>query len=244
MMEEEIRASLHEILDQEVRTRFGSRALPALRVQVEQLRLRLGTFADRQAEWMREGWRIAGVELEASGDEAEFLVDGFPIRLRGKIDRIDLNERTGEWRLLDYKTGERGDTPEKMHRKGRGQVKEWVDLQLPLYRYLAPALRRRDGTRLWPEGSAEKIEVGYLLLPRDPSEIRVEIAPWTDAEVAGAIECAREVVRTLRSGVFSFDPRQSSIRQDDPLAPVVGGGVLLLDESEEDEESQSEVSDD
>jgi hypothetical protein len=240
----EIRALLQDILDQEVRTQFGSRPLPALRIQVEQLRLRLGAFADRQAEWMKEGWRIEGVELDASGEEATLLVDGIPVRLGGKVDRIDRNEGTGDWRLLDYKTGEKGDSPEKMHRRGSGKMKEWVDLQLPLYRHLAPALRRRDGTRLLPESGAGRVEVGYLLLPRDPAEIRVELAPWTDDEVDEAIERAREVVRILRTGRFDFDRDRSTIRRGDPLAPIVGGGVLLLNEIDADEGELSEVADD
>jgi hypothetical protein len=49
-------------------------------------------------------------------------------------------------------------------------------------------------------------------------------------------------VRFLRSGLFAFDPDRSSIRRDDPLAPVIGGGVLLLEESD-DEATLNETTD-
>ena len=60
------------------------------------------------------------------------------IWLGRKIDRIDRNARTGTWCILDYKTGDRVRDPESTHRTRGG---EWLDLQLPLYRFLLPHLR-------------------------------------------------------------------------------------------------------
>ena len=54
--------------------------------------------------------------------------------LHGRIDRID--QRDGQWAILDYKTGDTARTPQETHFKSN----EWVDLQLPLYLKLAQTL--------------------------------------------------------------------------------------------------------
>jgi len=38
-----------------------------------------------------------------------------PMPIRGVIDRVDRHERTGAWRIIDYKTGERGAGPLETH---------------------------------------------------------------------------------------------------------------------------------
>ncbi|MBW3600294.1 MAG: PD-(D/E)XK nuclease family protein [Planctomycetes bacterium] len=85
---EKILAMLKTILDGMVRERHGLHPLPAVRVQVEQIRYRLQTFADWQAEWVRKGWRIRHTET-ADFREPPFLdVDGEPMLLKARIDRI------------------------------------------------------------------------------------------------------------------------------------------------------------
>ncbi len=224
-----IRAALDAALDAEAGARYGARPLPAVAVQVEQLRRRLHAFARWQAEWWAEGWRIRAAELPLEGEGATLGVDGRPITLTGKVDRLDENERTGEWCIFDYKTSERPRSPEQVHRKGRASAREWVDLQLPLYRHLAPSLRL-DGVPLLPTSALGSLRVGYLALPRDPVLVGPSWAEWTPAELDEAIERAREVVRLLRRNRFPYDSRTSRIDPDHPLAPVVGGGVLRLDE--------------
>ncbi len=71
------------------------------------MRARLKKFAGWQAGWVQAGWRIEYVEAEISRDrEAEFDVDGVPILLRGRIDRIDVNQASGEIMVFDYKTSD------------------------------------------------------------------------------------------------------------------------------------------
>src|SRR5690606_21138049 len=158
---------LDALLDEEAGRRFGRSALPAVTVQVEQLRARLHAFAQWQAEWAAAGWRIAAFEAHPPEPGVPFDVDGRPILLRGRIDRIDHNERTGEWAVFDYKTSDTGEKPEKTHRKGRGDAKRWIDLQLPLYRHLLPALRDGDGAQIVPPDAVDRVRLGYILLPRD-----------------------------------------------------------------------------
>ena len=130
-----------------------------------------------------------------------FDVDGRPILLRGRIDRIDHNERTGEWAVFDYKTSDRGEEPEKTHRKGRGDDKRWVDLQLPLYRHLLPALRDGNGAPIVPPDALDRVRLGYILLPRDLTSVGEKLAEWSPEELASADDAARRSsARSARTG--------------------------------------------
>lgn len=222
---ETIARRLDAILDRFFHGRFGKSALPAVQVQIEQLRARLRAFAAWQAAWAEAGWRIVKVEVEPPEPGVPFDVDGRPVLLRGRIDRIDRNERTGEWAVFDYKTSDTGQPPEKTHRRGRGKERRWVDLQLPLYRHLLPAIED-DGAPLVPAGAMDRVRLGYLLLPRDLGAVDAAFAEWTAEELADADETAREIVRALRENRFVFDPERTSARAGTPLARLLGLGQL------------------
>ena len=134
---------LDSLLDREAARRFGARVMPAVSVQIEQLRARLHAFARWHAAWISDGWRVVGIECGTPEDGAAFEVDGVPIALSARIDRIDHHPESGEWALFDYKTSAKSDPPEKTHRKKLDDALEWIDLQLPLYHHLAPAVRER-----------------------------------------------------------------------------------------------------
>jgi hypothetical protein len=107
--------------------------------------------------------------------------------LKGRIDRIDRNTATGEWEIIDYKTGDSAEAPNKTHVQAKGT--EWVDLQLPLYvRLAAPLL----------QGAHPKLS--YFLVPRDPEE--TGIASLEVDSLEGAYERAAEVIRDIRAGNF------------------------------------------
>jgi len=229
MAEAEIFGALSEALDTHFDERFGTRPLPALRLQREQLRARLRGYATVQAGRNREGWQIMAVEAAPAGEGVPFHVDGEPILLRGRIDRVDRHPDTGTWQLLDLKSSEKPQDPDAVHRRGRGATRRWVDLQLPLYRLLAPGLRdERTGEPLLPPGAA--IETGYILLPG--SEACIALADWTESELEEAVETAADVVRMLRANRFAWDPASTSIGGDDPLGPLVGKGVLQNDDDD------------
>ena len=220
--------ALGDVLDAQVAARFGSAALPAVALQVEQLRSRFRAFAASQAEWASHGWRIVAVEQQPEGDGMPFDVDGESVLLRGRIDRIDHNTSTGDWAVLDYKTGNSVDAPDKTHRKGRGDAREWVDLQLPLYRRLLSGVVDDEGqqvVRTDSDGNGS-IELGYISLPKNTEESAFILAPWTDEELAAAEEVARGAVRTLRTRRFEFDPAvpKSSWFGGDALEPLLAKG--------------------
>jgi hypothetical protein len=207
--------------------RFGSRPLPAVQLQLEQLAQRLRVFAAAQAKRRQEGWQIRETEWSPLEGHVPFDVDGAPIRLTGRIDRIDHHPETERWAIWDYKTGENVGSPLTEHRRRDGT---WIDLQLPLYYSLAVELL----------DDAVPAEIGYIALPRDANKIGFHgIERWSrrkdDPEtfedaVGNALETAQEVVRRIRRGEFFTD--EGFAPRDDIFAAIGGVGVIAGGESE------------
>jgi RecB family exonuclease len=205
---EAIAAMLNESLDVTAAEMYGGQSLAPLQVQIEQLRLRLEAFAVRQAQRASEGWRIEHVEVDRL--EAVLDVDGEPFTVTGRIDRIDVHRDTGEHLVLDYKSSDSARSPRKAHL----DKDEWVDLQLPLYRHLA-----RD---LGIEGA---IHTGYIVLPKEVSEVDFLLDDWTDEELEDANETALDVVRRIRAGEF-WPPKELSDYSYDDWADICQSGVF------------------
>ena len=189
----EISDWLSAALDRFIDERYGPGAAPAVFVQAELARRRLREFARVQADRTGEGWVIHATEQIVRS--SAFVVDGVPVALSGKIDRIDHHPDDGRWEVLDYKTSARGKTPERTHRDARG----WIDLQLPLYRHL---LVEVEGMPELDLANPLRVGVGYFNVAARVEEIRIETASWTMPEYDSADEAAREVVRAVREGRF------------------------------------------
>ncbi len=241
-----MRARLDASLDAEVTRRFGGWAAPAVAVQVELLRIRLHDFADWQASWVTQGWRVEAVETEPPDPGFTVLVDGEPFVLRGRVDRVDHNPRTGEWAVFDYKTSENGEGPEKTHRsKPReperygGRVDAdgtmWVDLQLPLYRLMLPKLVRPDGTPVFRPEGATGIKLGYIVLPSRVGGEHALFGEWTSAQLAKAEEDMAEVIRHVRGNRFVFDPGRVVPAHAGDLAVLLGVGQLVALDADDEE---------
>lgn len=191
--------------------RYGPRWVrPAVQVQWEQLRLRLEAFAEWQAQRAGEGWQIIYSEDAQAGTAlaTTLTVDGQPFTIRGRMDRVDYHPRQHVLCVLDYKTSEAGNGPQKTHRP-RGR---WVDLQLPLYRHLvegAPNLPRH----------VEQIALGYVLLPGDPQKVGLAEADWSEEELAEADALAEEVIRRVRAEEF-WPPASPPPAYADDLAVI------------------------
>jgi RecB family exonuclease len=214
---EAIRADLDQLLDESVGGQYGKAPMPSILVQVEQLRLRLAAFAGWQAGWAGQGWRIEHVETGPAEGKASIVVDGQPMALRGRIDRIDVHEPSGRRMIFDYKSSDQAKTPDQAHRR-KGQ---WIDLQLPLYRQLAAGL-----------GIAGPVELAYIVLPKDTGCVEARKAGWTAEDFASADQAAAEVVRNVRNEKFwppvtpppAFSEQFAAICQDDRF------GAILADE--------------
>ncbi len=222
--ESDVKKILINILDKEVSSRFGKDALPAIHIQAEQLKFRLQSFAKEQAEWASEGWQIIAVECEATG--VPFDVDGTPILLGGRIDRIDHNPSTGEWALLDYKTGSSMSSPEKAHRvKLPNGLFVWKDLQLPLYRQLLSAIEDKHCRPIVNTKAIDKnnVRLGYISLPKKREDAGFELAEWNEEDLSSAEDFAQDIVRLLRRG--KFDSKKTRISGSrDILDPILREG--------------------
>jgi len=204
---ETIAAFLAGALDDLARQRFGAAPLPAVRVQISRLELRLAGFAQFQARLRRDGWAIHRCEWTFEDGAALDLPGEASMPISGKIDRIDRHEGTGRWRIIDYKTGDNPSGPDHAHvgrtRFEAGDELAWRDLQLPLYRHFA-AQHGIDGD----------VELTYLLLPKQSDGVRCEQATWSAGQLAAAVETAREVVRRIRRGEFPINAAFESPSDD------------------------------
>jgi hypothetical protein len=223
---DELAAQFNYLIDDAVARAYGRASMPAVRLQVEQLRLRLAALARWQANWRQQGWRITYTEYEFRAGNVILQVDGDPVSLVGRVDRIDRHERSGAWAMFDYKTGDKPTPPDKAHRRNSAvEGSEWIDLQLPLYRHLAGSL-----------GIEGEIQLGYIVLPKDLDATGEQFAEWTGADLAAAEATAADVVRNIRAGRFwppkdpppSWSEDLAAICQDDQL-----GLTLSLDDDAE-----------
>ncbi len=180
-----IEAGVCAELEHLAREQFGARPLPAVRLQLQQLRRRLGRFAERQAELAEQGWRVHSAEKDLKGASLE--VDGAQVLLSGRVDRIDRNQKTNVWRIIDYKSGDGANEPLKSHRLRT----RWVDLQLPLYRHF---LSRE---------LAGEIEVGYFALSSALDECGWHRAEFKAEDYDEALEEARRLLRLIVAGDFA-----------------------------------------
>ena len=221
-----VERALMECLDAEAIALLGPAPALITRMQVELARERLRRFAPAQAHRRGEGWIILHSEWKAS-DEPALDVDGVPMPLRGRIDRIDHHESSGEFAIIDFKTSDASADPARAHRLTRGD-QPWIDLQLPLYSILAASIL---GDRV--------PQLGYGLLPSDAPPDPFRFTDWRQEDLAEAHEAAREVVRHIRAGNFrsagrarTHDPvtaalvridRDTVTETDTASAPPVGG---------------------
>jgi len=194
-----IREFLDDQLEQTVHERYGQSYRPVIAIQLEQMRLRLAAFAEKQAVWAQTH-EILHVEYSPENQGGHIIdIDHVPVKLQGRIDRIDLDHQSGKHVLLDYKTAGEGDSPEKTHKKGN----QWIDLQLPLYR-----------TLYQDTGSEEMdVELGFVVLPKDTKKTDFKIANWNLNDYYEAEKITKSVVRKIRQGVFwppTFPPPRFS----------------------------------
>lgn len=200
-----LREFLLAALEVEATRRFGRELTLPLVVQLESARQRLSRAAVVQADTRRAGWVIEKVE-------ETFLIDVGGLAVSGKIDRIDRNESSGEYRVIDYKTTDRPHSPPDAHfrspRRGEvarefacvdvdGRPRIWKDLQLPLY------LRAVGGAT----------GCGYFNLPKATGDTGIQVWSEYTAELdAAAWRCAEGVAAAIRAG--EFWPPGEGVRDD------------------------------
>lgn len=219
-----LRGFLIEKLEQKARALYGEHPVLPLVVQLESARQRLAKAAEIQAGLRAEGWVIERTEWKF-----ELTFGGLPVR--GKIDRIDRNERTGEVRVIDYKTSDKPVNPAKAHVRGPkladdlealpefarflsgGKEAIWTDLQLPLYREAVAAEFGRA------------VVCGYFDLPKAAGETGVQMWDGYGADVqAAAMRCALGVAEAVQARRF-WPPAELPASSHDDFAGLFHEGA-------------------
>ena len=173
--------------------RYGRHPLPPVAAQVHSLEERLRCFAEEQAALYAEGWSIVYAE---TGDPAmvPFVAPGIPedVLIRGKIDRVD-RHRDGTMRVIDYKTSATPKKPTPAHYATKRE--KWLDLQLPLYVRLLPALNLKGEI---PE-PGNGLDLHYFDLPPKADDAGIS-EPFDALLISPAWECAAAIVAEVCSG--------------------------------------------
>ncbi len=195
----------HELDSQSQEIFLGS-SLPAVRLQIEQLRSRLERFAVCQSEHRKAGWQIVSTEELLRHD---LDVDGEVFTVTGKIDRVDRHEETRQIAIWDYKTSDQGEGPYRAHIKN----KHWRDLQLPLYRHLVKEVDVVKNDNL------STVKLGYVLLSRDLDNIKFEEADFDSDMLREADELVFDCVRKIRAGIF-WPPTDPPPKFSDDFAAI------------------------
>jgi ATP-dependent helicase/DNAse subunit B len=180
-------------------------------IKREMIREELATFLDRELSTAGNDWLPSKFEYEFE-DVPIAINKQHALRLRGKIDRIDLSKDGRRARIFDYKTG-----------KVRAKYKEdsfagGQALQLPLYILAAEQLL----------AGVTVAEASYLFLTLRGGYRRVgfarEALTQREGELTGILNTA---ARMIRDGVFAQYATQDGCRNCD-FRPICGNGILKL----------------
>jgi len=234
--EEPIRQFLDQALDRIAFGRWGKRPLLSTAIQIDTARQRLWHLARVQAGLRREGWVTEKVEFDLKDLRLELA--GLPFN--GRVDRID-RHTDGSILVWDYKTRSKSTSPGDSHvasaksellddtdhnwkcfTDANGKVRQWTDLQLPLYVW---ALRRE-----YP--NAPSIKAGYLHLPTSVTETKADV--WQDLDdtlVDLAYECAVAATNRMKAGIFW--PPAEGIRGDTFEEMMLGSAEQAFVSSEQ-----------
>lgn len=201
---------LEDAVRSDVRRRYGQRPAPLVTLQLESIVQRLRQAALIEAQNRQEGWTCIEAEmmLGQESDAHPLLIAG--TRLSGRIDRLE-RHADGRLRIIDFKTSDKTDAPDKRHFKvlssrtkpvaeadewkcftlpGGGRAR-WLDLQLPLY---AAAMRRRG---------LEISSAAYFVLPKSIQDTKIiEWQDFDDSLIEAAVACAETAVQRIQQNVF------------------------------------------
>ena len=193
----------------------------ALRLQRRIIERRLRRVAEVEVARALDDWRIHAVE--AKFDLALEIPGQEPQPITGRIDRIDHHPEHG-WQLLDFKTSDKGEKPDKVHH--HRTTGDWYDLQLPLYRWAAPTIL---------EGAeSDDIGTGYFAVGADLDRIGVLKSDRIDGLQDDAMETAREIVRSIRAGQFTPSDEDVPPWEGDPVSLLMRTTALIADGGEDD----------
>ncbi len=203
---------------------FGkSPSLPVL-ISLDAARQRLAAAARVQAQLVRDGWEIVQVEQP-------FSLNIGGMEVRGKIDRMDRNKKTGAIRIIDYKTSDTAVSPEEAHFERvleqtpdfakitiNNKPRRWADLQLPLYMLFT----------LGESAHEQAVEPAYFNIPKAVNQTDVQCWDNFNRDIMKSAQaCASAVVKAIQSCIFW--PPSGRVTHDDFESLFLGAGVDSFD---------------
>ena len=187
----------------------GSTLPPAIQIQEEMFRNRM-THTAKKLFAEKDNYDFLVQEWALNGGEGILFHD---ILITGKIDRIEICRDRKNIRLIDFKTTDKGESPEKTHFKKAHNNKpaRFLDLQLPLYRLLLPL----DKT-FWQQAGLNPDEVtfecGYFNIPKAVTETGYYMWPEMEKHLflaENTVDAVRELIYKLRQAMIpEFTPGQ------------------------------------
>ena len=197
--------------NRELIRKCGSTLPPAIQIQREMFLNRMTHTAKKlfagkdQFDLLKQEWNL--------NRGKSILFHG--ILIKGKIDRIEISRDRRKIRLIDFKTSDKGEAPEKTHFKKAYQEKpaRFLNLQLPLYRLLLPL----DNT-FWDEVSIDprdvSFECGYFNIPKAVTETGYYMWPEMENHLSLAentVDAVKELIYKLRQATIpEFTPGKDS----------------------------------
>ena len=182
-----IAAALEEKVDSILVERFGLEIPAIVALQGESVKRRLRRFAALQAARAADGWRVMATERKMKISYGHTLV-------AGRCDRIDFNDRTGEWCVVDYKTWDSAARAAAFETK-KDCTRVWKSLQLPLYCAML------DADPDFPEAKRERITASYCILAKTAADTCYSES-FSGADVPDAEAKVKELVDGIERGVF------------------------------------------
>ncbi|MBR1921765.1 MAG: PD-(D/E)XK nuclease family protein, partial [Kiritimatiellae bacterium] len=184
---EAIASTLSDAVDALLAERFGADVPAIVSLQALSAKRRLRRFAALQARRAEQGWRVVETERRMK------VVYGHTV-VNGRCDRIDFNERTGAWCVVDYKTWDSAARAVAFETTSSAS-RVWKSLQLPLYCAML------DADAAFPSARREQITACYCILAKTAEETKYT-EPFTGADVPDAEAKIRELVDRIERGIF------------------------------------------
>ncbi|MFC4995022.1 PD-(D/E)XK nuclease family protein [Rubritalea tangerina] len=216
---------------------YGSQTSLPLSIQKESAQQRLHAFAAQQAAMRREGWKIHHVELAVgtSDNEIPWQVANTPVRMR--VDRIDVHEESGKWRVIDYKTSKKLKKPSEEHfenartfdhpnhnygellppasKRARSE-RRWRNLQLPLY---AEFVKQHFALTELPE-------LAYVAFPAAAASTGLQVwNQYDDTLHASAMEWTHNAILAIQNNQFPIRQLTSAQTSWDDFAALSPEGL-------------------
>ena len=176
-------------------------------IKKEIIRQELTAFVAREQRRLAEGWTPVGFEKEFNG-----VAVAPPVRLRGKIDRIDRSEDSQRACVLDYKTGK---LPAGLK---NDSLAAGEALQLPLYLLAAE--------QLLPGVTVEEAAYLYFTLRGGYRQISFSRRALI-SQRANLTTMLETVAVMIRDGRFAQYATEAGCRRCD-FRPICGNGILKL----------------